>query len=139
MKLSKYNAIMTQRTPFIVIYVKRHWFLEVWTDIFMGTGDIKNNALPKCMFLPRHFTTCICTASAFHKQSKNGDVTEIQLQFTWQFDASYSHMTTHWFCFYLHADIYVKKSIRQTVLISIDWQSDNWILFTFQSEWQLDT
>lgn len=78
-------------------------------------------------------------SSAFHKQSKNVDVTEIQLQFTWQLDASYLHMTTHWFYFYLHADIYVKKSIRQTVLISIDWQSDNWILFTFQSDWQLDT
>lgn len=77
--------------------------------------------------------------AASHKQRKNVDVTEIQLQFTWQFAAAYSHMTTHWFYFYLHADIYVKKSIRQTVLISIDWQSDNWILFTFQCDWQLDT
>lgn len=32
---------------------------------------------------------------AFHKQHSNVDVTEIQLQFTWQFDAAYSHMTTH--------------------------------------------
>lgn len=77
--------------------------------------------------------------SVFHKQHKDVDVTEIQLHFTWQFDAAYLHMTTHWFYFYLHADIYVKKSIRQTVLISIDWQSDNRILFTFQTDWQLDT
>lgn len=83
--------------------------------------------------------SCADLPVALHKQRRNVDVTEIQLQFTWQFDAAYSHMTTHWFYFYLHADIYVKKSIRQTVLISIDWQSDNWILFTFQREWQLDT
>lgn len=77
--------------------------------------------------------------SVFQKQHKDVDITEIQLHFTWQFDAAYLHMTTHWFYFYLHADIYVKKSIRQTVLISIDWQSDNRILFTFQTDWQLDT
>lgn len=52
---------------------------------------------------------------------------------------AHSLTTTHRSDFYLHADVYVKKSIRQTVLISIDWQSDNWILFTFQSDWQLDT
>lgn len=33
--------------------------------------------------------------SAFHKQSRNVDVTEIQLQFTWQLDAASAHMTTH--------------------------------------------
>lgn len=109
-------------------------------NVFIDTNDSE-----KCFPQMQVSTTCILLPvlaefpSAFHKQHKNVDVTEIQLQFTWQFDAAYSHMTTHWFYFYLHADIYVKKSIRQTVLISIDWRSDNWILFTFQSDWQLDT
>lgn len=33
--------------------------------------------------------------SVFHKQYKDVDITEIQLHFTWQFDAAHLHMTTH--------------------------------------------
>lgn len=62
-------------------------FLEVRTDALMDTGNTKN-AVPDCMCLPVHLPTGTCRAAfAFHKQSKDVDVTEIQLQFTWQFDA----------------------------------------------------
>lgn len=106
----------------------------------MDTGDSRNGLSERNKFpaSASHSQEGELPA-AFHKQHRAVDGTEVQLQSTWQFDAAYSHMTTHWFYFCLHADIYVKKSIRQTVLISIDWQSDNWILFTFQRDWQLDT
>lgn len=45
-------------------------------------------ALLKCMCPPRHRPPRTCRASsASHKQPQDVDVTEIQLQFTWQFDA----------------------------------------------------
>lgn len=63
---------------------------------FLGTGDIKNalpiHKLPPCVISISVYAEL---PSAFYKQYKNVDVTEIQLQFTWQFDAAYSHMTTH--------------------------------------------
>lgn len=115
------------------LFLKKGVEIDAFTDIV----DSKNGLSERIQVS----LTAVCAdlPAALHKQHKNVDVTEMQLQFTWQFDAAYSHMTTHWFYFYLHADIYVKKSIRQTALISIDWQSDNWILFTFQHDWQLDT
>lgn len=138
MQFCNCSVIMIWRTPFITVYIKQDWFLEVWIDIFRDTGNIRKTLSRTARFylcnsLPMHVQS-----SAFHKQPEHGDVQNaaaIHLA-VW---CLYSHMTTHWFYFYLHADIYVKKSIRQTVLISIDWQSDNWILFTFQSDWQLDT
>lgn len=128
MQFCNYSAIVIWRTPFITVYIKQDWFSEVWIGIFRDTGGIRKMLSPTC--------------ASHHLPSTNNPSTQ-----TYRNAAAihlavwclYSHMTTHWFYFCLHADIYVKKSIRQTVLISIDWQSDNWILFTFQSDWQLDT
>lgn len=53
-----------------------------WTQVIL------NNAVLQCTCLPMPLPTCSSrAASAFHKQAKDVDVTEIQLQFTWQFDA----------------------------------------------------
>lgn len=62
---------------------------------------------------------------------ENVDVTtKLQFQFTCLFDALLSHMTTHWFYFCCRADMRVKKSIRPTLLVSIDWQGDRLALST---------
>lgn len=64
-------------------------------------------------------------------RSANVDVTtKLQFQFTCLFDALLSHMTTHWFYFCRQADVRVKKSIRPTLLVSIDWQGDRPVLST---------
>lgn len=63
----------------------------------MGTGDSKKRCLRENTGSQhQHLTAAHADLpAALHKQHKNVDVTEIQLQFTWQFDAAYSHMTTH--------------------------------------------
>lgn len=62
----------------------------------MDTGDSRNglserNKFPASASHSREGEL----PAAFHKQHRAVDGTEVQLQSTWQFDAAYSHMTTH--------------------------------------------
>lgn len=63
----------------------------------MDIGESKTGLSPREHKFPVPASHTMYTElwAVFHKQHRNVDVTEIQLQFTWQFDAAHSHMTTH--------------------------------------------
>lgn len=63
----------------------------------MDTGDSRNGLSERNMFLASiSITQPGCRApSCLPQQHRAVDGTEIQRQFTWQFNAAYSHMTTH--------------------------------------------
>lgn len=94
-KFSKHNTF-GKTSPLIYFnLIKMGLFLKkgVEIDAFTDIVDSKNGLSERIQVS----LTAVCAdlPAALHKQHKNVDVTEMQLQFTWQFDAAYSHMTTH--------------------------------------------